>query len=115
MRPITVTVGPLAAGGTSTPWVALDPWAVAQVAIQCNVVGTVNYTVQSTLDDPNSPTNPVLASAVTWVNTSDTAAVGASGPIQTNFAYTPLYVRCLLNSGTGSVTMTVLQSSSVPY
>ncbi len=108
-----VTVG--TDGIASTPWVRFDDYAPAPASIQCNVSGTVNYTVQSTLDDPNSATNPVVPSAVTWVSTSDTAAVGATGSVQTNFAYAPIFARVLLNSGTGTVTSTFLQSGVVPY
>ena len=108
-----ITVG--TNGIASTPWVRLDDFAPAPVGIQCNVTGTVNYTVQSTLDDPNSPTNPVVPSAVVWISTSDAAAVGATASIQTNFAYPPIFVRTLLNSGTGTVVMTVVQASAVPY
>ena len=115
MRPIVVSVGPNATGGTSSPWVRLDDWASPQIAIQCTVSGTVNYTVQSTLDDPNSPTNPVAAGSVTWVNSADPAAVGATGTIQTNYAFCPAFIRVVMNSGTGTVTMTVNQSGSVPY
>lgn len=107
-----ITVG--TNGVASTPWVRVDEWANAQIAIQCDATGTVNYTVQSTLDDPNSATNPVLPSAVVWVSTSDAAAVGATGSIQTNFAYPPIFIRALLNSGTGTVSMTVVQASAVP-
>lgn len=98
----------------ASPWVMVDSWALPQIAIQCNVIGTANYTVQSTLDDPNDPTNPVAVSAVTWVSSSDTAAVGATGSIQTNFAFCPRYVRILLNSGSGSVAATILQSGVNP-
>lgn len=108
-----ITVG--TSGVASTPWVRLDEWANAQVAMQVDVTGVVNYTIQSTLDDPNSPTNPVLPQNVVWVNTSDATAVAATGSIQTNFAYLPLYVRALLNSGAGSLSMTVVQASAVPY
>jgi hypothetical protein len=108
-----VTVG--TNGIASTSWVRLDEYAQAQVAIQCNVTGTVNYTVQSTLDDPNSPTSPVTPSAVTWVSTSDTSAVGATATVQTNFAYLPIYARVLLNSGSGSVTTTFNQAGVAPY
>jgi hypothetical protein len=73
----------------------------------------VNYTVQSTLDDPNDPTNPVAVSSVVWINSSDAGAVAATTSIQTNFAYTPTYARVLLNSGTGSVTATFAQAGSV--
>lgn len=108
-----VTVG--TNGIASTPWVRLDEWANAQVGIQCNVSGTVNYTVQSTDDDPNSNTNPVAPSAVTWINTNDTNGVNATGAIQTNYVFAPTFVRALLNSGTGTVTMTVIQYSVAPY
>ncbi len=36
-----------------------------------NNVQDVNYTVQSTNDDPNSNTNAVNPNAVTWVNDPD--------------------------------------------
>lgn len=115
-----VTVG--TNGVASSPWVRLDEWARPEVAIQCNASGTVSYTVQSTLDDPNSPTNPVLPSAVTWVNSPDTNAVAATGSIQTSYggyatapALTPTFVRILLNSGTGTVTSTVTQLGVAPY
>ncbi len=120
---ITVNQGTTAAvtvgtnGVASTPWVRFDDYAPAPASIQCVVTGTVNYTVQQTLDDPNSATNPVLPSAVTWVATSDTAAVGATGSVQTNYAFAPTFARVLLNSSTspGMVTATFLQSGAVPY
>lgn len=102
-----VTVG--TNGIASTPWVRLDEWASPPVGIQCDVTGTVNYTVQSTYDDPNSPTDPVLPAATNWIATNDTNAVGATGAVQTNFLFTPTFVRALLNSGTGSVVMKVIQ------
>jgi hypothetical protein len=108
-----VTVG--TNGVASTPWVRFDDFAPAPVSIQCTVSGTVNYTIQQTLDDPNSATNPVVPSAVTWVATSDTAGVGATGSIQSNYAYVPIFARVLLNSGSGSVTATFLQAGAVPY
>ena len=116
---ITVNQGTTAAvtvgtnGVASSAWVRLDEWSFPQVGIQCDVSGTVNYTVQSTMDDPNSPTAPVALSAVTWVNTSDAAAVAATAALQTNYLFSPLYVRVLLNSGTGSVTATVVQYNAV--
>jgi hypothetical protein len=108
-----VTVG--TSGVASTPWVRFDDFAPAPVSIQCTVSGTVNYTIQQTLDDPNSATNPVTPSAVTWVATSDTAGVGATGSIQSNYGYVPIFARVLLNSGAGSVTTTFLQAGAVPY
>jgi len=114
MRPVTVSVGPNAVGGTASPLVRLDEWAPGLVGIQVNVSGTVNYTVQSTMDDPNSPTNPVAAGSMTWVNSNDTNVVNATTTQQTNFMFAPIFVRVLLNSGTGTVTMTVVQYSNGP-
>lgn len=100
-------------GVATSPWVFIDSWAAANIAMQATVSGTVNYTIQSTLDDPNSPINPVTPALMTWVSTSDTAAVGATTTVQTNYLFSPAYIRVLLNSGTGSVTLTVTQSNVV--
>lgn len=108
-----VTVG--TNGIASTPWVRFDDYAPGSVSIQCDVSGTVNYTIQQTLDDPNSATNPVTPSAMTWLNTSDTAGVAATAAIQSNYQFAPVFARVTLNSGTGSVTATFLQSGAVPY
>ena len=106
-----ITVGTTAVASSS--WIRMDAWDLSQTALQINVTGTVNYTVQSTLDDPNSPTDAVAASAVTWVNSSDTNVVAATNTQQSNFAYAPSFVRLLLNSGAGSAKMTLIQSGAV--
>ena len=99
-------------GTGSTPWVRLDEWANTQCTIQINVSGTVNYTIQSSMDDPNATWGTaVLPSAMTWVATNDTNVVGATSSLQTNYAFAPTWVRCLLNSGSGSCTMTVAQAN----
>jgi len=98
----------------ASPWVRLDDYAPNGVAIQCTVSGTVNYTVQQTLDNPNDPSNPVLPAAMTWVASSDTNVVGATSTQQTNYNFNPVFARILLNSGTGVVVGTFLQASAVP-
>jgi len=108
----TVSIGTMAVNDTG--WIRMDDWGNSYISIQCNVVGTVNYTIQSTLDDPNDPVNPVTPPNVNWVPSSDAAAVGATAAIQTNFLFIPRYIRCLLNSGSGSVSMTVLQAGQAP-
>jgi len=104
-------------GVASSAYIRLDDYAMSQIAIQCTVAGTVNFTIQSSLDDPNDPSNPVTIPSMTWVSTNDTAAVGATATLQTNFAYPPRYVRCLLNSSTAGagnyVTTTILQPTNV--
>ena len=106
-----VTIGTNGVGGS--PWVMLDPWALPAVAVQLNVSGTVNYTLQQSLDDPNDPTNPTTAASMTWIDSADTEVVAATTAQQTNYAFTPRYVRVLLNSGAGSTTATIIQSGSV--
>ena len=108
-----ITVGTNGVAGSS--WVRFDEFCPPSIAIQCNVSGTVNYTVQSTLDDPNSPTNPVAITNVTWIASSDVNVVGASSNVQSNFAYAPIFARVLLNSGSGSVAATFVQDSNGPY
>lgn len=99
-----VTVGTNGVG-SSRP-IFLDTFAPAPTAIQIDVTGTANYTVQSSLDDPNV----VGYTNVVWVNSQDTNVVAASSTQQSNFAYLPTVVRVLLNSGSGSVTLTVNQA-----
>jgi hypothetical protein len=105
-------VGTNGVGGS--PWVRFDDFAPSNISIQCNVSGTANYTVQSTLDDPNDPFVPVLPADMTWISSSDLAVVAANSSQQSNFLFTPKYARVLINSGTGTVTSTFLQSSNGP-
>lgn len=108
-----ITVG--TNGIASTPWVRLDEWANAQTSIGIDVSGVVSFTVQSSNDDPNSPTNPVAPQSMTWVNTNDAAAVNATVALMTNFLISPLWARVLLNSGAGSITANFVQAGAVPY
>ena len=102
----TLTVG--TNGIASSQWVFFDQHASnAQVAGQCNVSGTVNYTVQSTLDNPTiitnqlpTPTYMVSPANVTWVNHADTAVVAATTTQQFSFGMAPVMARVLLNSQT---------------
>jgi len=107
----SITVGTNTIAGSR--WLRLDSWADAKTAIQCNATGTVNYTVQVTMDDPNDPVSPVAVNAVTWLNTDDLDAVTAIGDVFTNFSWTPTFARLLLNSGSGSVSGTFAQFNAV--
>jgi hypothetical protein len=107
----TVQVG--TNGVADSPWVRFDTFgAMAQVAGQVTVAGTVDYTVQQTLDDPNAIGSPVYddPAGVTWVNHPDSAVVASSTTQQFNYAYTPQFAKVVLNSGTGTVVMTVAQA-----
>lgn len=100
-------------GVASSPWVMFDTYAFSQVALQCDATGTVDYTVQQTLDDPNSPTNPVLPYNAVWVNNPTSALVNAGTSQQGTYAIAPLFAKVTLNSGTGSVRTTFIQYGSV--
>lgn len=108
-----ITVG--TNGVASSRWMRLDEYAPAPVTIQATASGTVNYTVQQTLQDPNSPTNPVAAYLLAWLSSLDPAVVLATTSQISYFQNPPLWVRVLLNSGTGSVSTVVAQNSSVGY
>lgn len=108
-----LTVG--TSGVANSQHARMDDWAPSPVTVQCTATGTVSYTVQQSMDDPNSPTNPTTLAGQTWVSSADTNAVNATGTIMTNFAFAPTYIRVLLNSGTGTVAATVMQSGVAPY
>jgi len=104
-----VTVG--TNGVASSRPIFLDTFAPAPTSIQVTVSGTVNYTVRQSLDNPNTITGGYTA--VTWVNHPDTAdLVAATTTAQGNYAYLPFVCGIVLNSGTGSVTMTVIQADA---
>lgn len=108
----TVSVGPGASTPADSQWQRLDEWAGGQIGFQCVVSGTVVYNVETTFDDPNDPLNPVASP--TWDSTLsgiDNYAQSVSGAIPC----VPRYIKVNLTSGTGSVTMTVTQSLSVPF
>ena len=115
MQAMTVSVSDASGGAKYSSWVRFDDFAPSNISIQCNVTGTVSYTVQSTLDDPNDPFNPVDSASVVWVDTSDTAVVAASTTQQSYFLFAPKFARIKLNSGTGTVKATFLQSSNGPF
>jgi len=114
MRPITVSVSDASGGAKATDLVRFDDWAPGPVSLQVNVTGTVNYTVQTSMDDPNSPTNPVALASMTWISSTDTNVVGQTASKSSTFAAAPIFARVLLNSGSGSITATFLQLSNGP-
>lgn len=99
-----VTVG--TNGVASSPPIFLDTYGLGPTSLQVAVTGTVNYTVQQSLDNPNV----IGYTSTTWVNHADTAIVAATATAQSNYAYMPCVCRLVLNSGTGSAKFTVIQS-----
>lgn len=114
MRPITVSLGPNASGGARSALVRCDEYSFAPIGVQVSVSGTVNYTVTTSMDDPNSPTNPVAEGSMTWVDSTDTALVGKTAKATGILNFVPMFVSIIMNSGTGTVTMTVSQGANAP-
>ena len=113
----TVTVGTNTVAD-SVP-LNLDEFGFPVVSLQVNVSGTVNYTVNSTIDDFTNPNwiqgtggTASAFSNATWVNSSDSAVVSAMASKQSNYSYVPKWVRVTLNSGIGSISLQVIQAAS---
>jgi hypothetical protein len=95
MRPVTQTQ---TGAGSTTP-IQLDgrsnPFSVG---IGCVVSGTVNYSVEHAFENP----------PVNWFQNANISDLTANA--DTNYMFPVAYIRLTVNSGSGSVTMTVLQS-----
>ena len=109
MRPSKVTVSDASGGAKNSNAIVLDYYGRPEVSLQVVVTGTVNYTVQQTLD------NPLTAGVTpTWFNHPDTNMVTQTVNRQGNYAYIPTAVRIVLNSGSGSVVLTAVQAGLHP-
>jgi hypothetical protein len=107
---VGTTTGPVAAG----PWFKPDTSLAAEIAIQVTVSGTINYTIQQTLDDPTVIGSTMAPYQVSWVSSSDAAVVSATTTKQSNYLFLPAYSRVLINSQTNPayVTVTYIQAGS---
>lgn len=115
MQPITVSTTDATAGTTYSRPVRMDSWANAQSVIQVDVTGTATYTVETSMDDPNSPTNPIALASMTWVSAADANIVGKTASAQGALAVTPTFIRIKQTAGNGSTTMTVAQFGNATY
>lgn len=111
-----VTVG--TNGVASSRPIRLDDYADAPVLLQIDVDGTVDYTVQGTLDDPTLDDNSRYFETtldwadVIWIDHSTAALVNASTSLQGEYAIAPKFVRVTLNSGAGSLRFSVHQAGA---
>lgn len=114
MRPITVNVGPGTTPLTSAP-VRLDEWADAPLGVQVAVTGTVNFTIQHSFDEgPDSLTNPIPVASMFWdTSLVPAGAINGTAGLSFSVATAPLWVRMVLNSGSGSVRMVLAQYNVV--
>jgi hypothetical protein len=115
MQPTTVSTTDATAGTTYSSLVRMDTWAAAQSVVQVNVTGTATFTVETSMDDPNSPTNPVAQASMTWVNATDSAIVAKSANSSGVLTATPIFVRLKQTAGNGSCSMTIAQFGNATY
>lgn len=119
---ISVTASANGAGNLSigtnaladSPWVMLDSWAYGPTSVTVTVVGTVNYDIEISGQDPNSPTDPVAVGSMVWFNCADSGLVNQTANASGSLASTPVYARVTLNSGTGTVAAVFIQPGVVP-
>jgi len=103
MRPTTVTK----TGTGSTAPIPLDHYrSPFNVGLGLKVDGTVNYTVQHTFDDVFA--SGYTPASGTWYNHPVLASLAANA--DGNYAFPCTAVRVTVNSGAGSVSMTVVQA-----
>lgn len=87
---------------SSSSWYAVDQYSpLTSIAVEA--VGTVNYTIQHTLDDT------VNSSATPLAFDHDTLAAQTTTQ-DGNYAFPISAIRVTINSGAGSVNVTVLQA-----
>jgi hypothetical protein len=109
----TVEVG--TSGIVGSQWARLDTWAIGPTLIHITSSGSANYTLQTTLDDPNSLVDPIDPDSVTWFPSTDTNVVNATGNKQTRLDANPVFIRLLINSGVGNVQATIQQNGSPTF
>ena len=109
MYPITLSTSNASISAVPTAPIALDPFmSQFQTTIVCTVTGTANYTTQYTLDNIQAD-NYVPANG-NWVTVTGLSAQTTTQAVAFNLPV--MAIRMVQNSGTGSVSMTVLQTGA---
>lgn len=106
MRQIVVTLSDASAGAKSSDPIPLDIHGRPDVSLQVAVTGTANWTIQQTLDNPFT----TASGSIVWLSHPDANLVSQTVNRQGNYAYIPAAVRLVLNSGSGSAKLTIIQS-----
>lgn len=105
MRRIQQTLSNATAGAKQTAALPMDIMNRPETALQVVVSGTASWTIQQTLDDPFDAT-----ATLNWFDHPDVNLVSQTVSRQGNYAYVPAAVRLVLNSGSGSATITIIQA-----
>lgn len=115
MQPITVSTSDASAATKYSRPVRMDSFAHAQSVVQVAVTGTATYTVETSMDDPNSPFAPVAQNSMVWNDAADSAVVGKSASGSGVLTGTPTFVRLKQTAGDGSCKMTIAQFANAPF
>lgn len=109
-----IIVGTNIIGGSK--WVRFDDFAPGQITVQCVATASTPYSIQTSLDDPNDPFNPVTPVNMTWLDALDANLVSETTSKSGYIAYAPKWARVYVSdtSTGGSVIATFLQSSNGP-
>ena len=107
MRPITYTLSD-ASGGAKSIVIPIDYMARPQVSLQVDVTGTANWTIQQTLDNVFDPNVTPL-----YMDHPDSNMVAQTVDRQGNYGYTPFAIKFILNSGSGSARISVIQTGTM--
>lgn len=109
----TVQVG--TTGTVTSRWARMDSWAAAQAVAQVSVSGTITYSVETSMDDPNDPVAPVAFNSMVWLDALDANLVAETASKSGVFAYTPTWVRVKGSGGTGTASLKIAQFLNAPY
>lgn len=115
MQPITVSTSDASLAAKYSRPVRMDSWANAQTAVQVNVTGAATYSIQTSMDDPNSPTNPVAVGDMVWLDALDADLVSETVSKSGVLIATPTFLRIKQTDGSGSVTATFAQFGNAPF
>jgi hypothetical protein len=103
MRPIVYSVTGVGSSAVAPPDHYVSPF---NVSLGVTVTGTVNYTVQYTFDDVFANTySPAVGN---WVDHPSLTAQSATK--DSNIAYPVRGIRLVVNSGTGTARLTIIQA-----
>ncbi len=106
MRQIVITLSDASGGAKNSDPIPLDIHGRPDISLQVAVTGTATWSIQQTLDNPFT----TASGSIVWLNHPDTNMVTQTVNRQGNYAYVPAAVRLQLISGSGSATLTIVQS-----
>lgn len=107
MRPVVFTINDASAGAKTSNVCPVDHYvSPSNIALSVVVTGTVDYTVQYTFDDVFA--NGYNPSSGNW--TPHPSLTNKATTLDSNIAYPVRGIRVILNSGSGTIRLTIIQA-----